>query len=90
VWPATPSARGVEGSPEDYRERASPMTMEDALLFIDTNIYLDLYHLPEGKPILDYLVEQGAHVFVTQRVVEEVKRQKIKAVATLLVSPGFA
>jgi len=64
------------------------MATEDALLFIDANKYLDLYRVAEGKPILDYLVEQASHVFVTQRVVDEVKRQKIKAAATFLGGLG--
>jgi hypothetical protein len=62
------------------------MTTEDALLFIDTNKYLDLYRVMNGKPILEFLSEQADHIFVTQRVVEEVKRQKIKVVASYLKS----
>jgi hypothetical protein len=62
------------------------MTTEDALLFIDTNKYLDLYRVMNGKPILEFLSELAGHIFVTQRVVEEVKRQKIKVVASYLGS----
>jgi len=49
----------------------------DALLFIDTNQYLQLYGLVAGKKLLDFLEEQRAHIFITTQVVDEVIRNKL-------------
>jgi hypothetical protein len=51
------------------------------LLFIDANKYLDLYRTMTGKKLLDPLGEQAAHIFVTQQVVEEVQRNKVRVAA---------
>jgi hypothetical protein len=59
------------------------MPIDDALLFIDANKYLDLYRTVHGKKLLAPLGEQADHIFVTQQVVEEVHRNKI------LVAAGF-
>jgi hypothetical protein len=59
------------------------MPAHDALLFIDANRYLDLYRIPEGKKLLALLVEQAAHIFVTQQVVNEVQRNKVVAAVDL-------
>jgi hypothetical protein len=60
------------------------MTTDDALLFIDANIYLDLYRTVTGKHLLASLSQQTEHIFVTQQVVDEVKRQKLEVAAKFL------
>jgi hypothetical protein len=60
------------------------MTTEDALLFIDANRYLELYRTASGKHLLALLLEQTEHIFVTQQVVDEVKRRKIEVAADFL------
>jgi hypothetical protein len=60
------------------------MTTDDALLFIDANKYLDLYRTKTGRLNLAALSEQAAHIFVTQKVVDEVKRNKIKVTVEFL------
>ena len=65
------------------------MTIDDALLFIDTQIYLDLYRIPSGKRLLAPLSEQSERIFVTQQVVDEVTRNKIEA-AYILLSKQFS
>jgi hypothetical protein len=54
------------------------------LLFIDANKYLDLYRTKTGKLNLAALSQQANHIFVTQKVVDEVKRNKIKETASFL------
>jgi hypothetical protein len=61
------------------------MPANDALLFIDANIYLDLYRKDKGKKLLAPLVEQVDYIFVTQQVVEEVQRNKISVAAEFLL-----
>jgi PIN domain len=60
------------------------MMIDDALLFIDANKYLDLYRTKTGKLNLAALSQQAGHIFVTQRIVDEVKRNKIKETAGFL------
>jgi hypothetical protein len=60
------------------------MTTDDALLFIDANKYLDLYRTKTGKLNLAALSQQADNIFVTQKVVDEVKRNKIKETALFL------
>jgi hypothetical protein len=60
------------------------MTTDHALLFIDANKYLDLYRTKTGKLSLAALSQQADHIFVTQKVVDEVKRNKIKETAGFL------
>jgi hypothetical protein len=60
------------------------MPANDALLFIDANIYLDLYRRDQGKRLLAPLVEQVDYIFVTQQVVGEVQRNKIAVAAEFL------
>jgi hypothetical protein len=62
------------------------MTTDDALLFIDANKYLDLYRLPAGRFSLAAIREQADHIFVTQKVVDEVKRNTIKETANFLTN----
>jgi hypothetical protein len=62
------------------------MTSEDALLFVDANRYLELYRTATGRHLLASLSEQTAHIFVTQQVVDEVKRRKIEVTARFLIS----
>lgn len=60
------------------------MSVDDALLFIDANKYLDLYRTIHGKNQLDALAEQADNIFVTRQVVEEVQRNKINEAADFL------
>jgi hypothetical protein len=60
------------------------MTTDDALLFIDANIYLELYRIVSGKSLLAPLSAQTQHIFVTQQIVDEVKRRKIDVAAEFL------
>ena len=60
------------------------MPAEDAMLFIDANKFLDLYRTDTGKKLLAPLGEQVEHIFVTQRVVDEVQRNKIQVAADYL------
>ncbi|MBW3586783.1 MAG: DUF4935 domain-containing protein, partial [Cyanobacteria bacterium 0813] len=60
------------------------MPVNDSLLFIDTNKYLDLYRTDKGKKLLVPLKEQADHIFVTQQVVNEVQRNKLVVAADFL------
>lgn len=60
------------------------MSVDDALLFIDANKYLDLYRTIRGKTQLAALAEQADNIFVTRQVVEEVQRNKINEAADFL------
>jgi hypothetical protein len=62
------------------------MPIDNALLFIDANKYLDLYRTKTGKLYLDALSQQADHIFVTKTVVDEVKRHKIKETAWFLTN----
>lgn len=55
--------------------------MNDFLLFIDANKYLDLYRIEKGKVLLKPLLEQKDHIFVTQQICNEVQRNKISVAA---------
>lgn len=59
------------------------MSVRD-VLFIDANQYLDLYRLPEGKKLLTQLHQRQGHIFVTEQVVDEVNRNKVKITAAFL------
>jgi hypothetical protein len=61
------------------------MLANDSLLFIDSNKYLDLYRMgKKGKKLLKQLEQQVDHIFVTQQVVREVQRNKIRVAADFL------
>jgi len=62
------------------------MTTDNAFLFIDANKYLDLYRLPAGRFRLAGIHEQADHIFVTQKVVDEVKRNTIKEIVDYLTN----
>jgi hypothetical protein len=51
--------------------------MDDALLFIDANRYLDIYRIPKEKRLLAMIKEQQEHIFITKQVVDEVERNKL-------------
>lgn len=55
-----------------------PMSADDALLFIDANKFLDLYQTDKGTKVLAPLGEQVDYIFVTQQVVSEVQRNKVR------------
>ncbi|WP_338438742.1 PIN domain-containing protein [Synechococcus elongatus] len=54
------------------------MSKNDFLLLIDSNQYLELYRQDKVKKILSMLEEQSSHIFVTQHIVDEVKRNRVK------------
>src|SRR5690554_5026119 len=60
------------------------MSEIDAVLLIDANKYLDLYRTDKGRKLLAPLSEQASHIFVTQQIVDEVQRNKLRAAADLL------
>lgn len=60
------------------------MPADDSLLFIDSNKYLDLYRIDQGKKLLAPLAEQIDYIFITQQVVTEVQRNKILVAADFL------
>ena len=60
------------------------MSVNDSLLFIDTNKYLDLYRIDKGKELLTPLKEQADYIFVTKQVVNEVQRNKMVVAADFL------
>jgi hypothetical protein len=60
------------------------MDKVDALIFIDTNQYLDLYRVVEGKKLLGLLQEQRDYIFVTEQVIKEVQSIKLKTAADFL------
>lgn len=47
-------------------------------IFIDANQYLTLYTVIKGKRLLDALIEQKDHIFVTAQIVDEVQRRKLQ------------
>ena len=60
------------------------MAADDALLFIDSNKYLDLYRTDKGKKLLAPLGEQIKHIFIPKQVVGEVQRNKVQVAADFL------
>ncbi|REH40325.1 hypothetical protein DFR26_0525 [Paraperlucidibaca baekdonensis] len=56
----------------------------DAVLLIDANKYLDLYRTDKGRKLLAPLAEQAPHIFITQQIVDEVQRNKLRAAADFL------
>lgn len=57
---------------------------EDALLFIDANIYLDLYERAYRPLVLSQLAELSTIIFSTQQVVDEVRRRKNQVAANAI------
>jgi hypothetical protein len=53
------------------------MIAPDAVVFIDTQQYVDLYRIASGKDLLAPLQEQKDHIFVTEQLVSEVNRHKL-------------
>lgn len=60
------------------------MASVKGILFIDANQYLDLYQRVEGKKVLPALQEQQDYIFVTEQVVDEVRRNKVQVAARFL------
>lgn len=60
------------------------MASVKGILFIDANQYLDLYQRVEGKKVLPAIQEQRDHIFVTEQVVHEVRRNKVQVAARFL------
>jgi hypothetical protein len=55
------------------------------MLFIDTQQYLDLYRMPDGKKLLKPLAAVKGKVFVTAQIVDEVARRKLEVARDWLV-----
>ncbi len=60
------------------------MKNSGAVVFIDANLYLDLYEVTEGKKLLAPLKEQQDYIFITVQVVQEVQRRKLEVAAGFL------
>jgi len=56
------------------------------MIFIDANKYLYLYKAVIGKKLLPALQAQKDHIFITQQIVEEVSRNKVRCAADLLAT----
>jgi len=54
------------------------MAAENSLLFIDSNIYLDLYQNPQDQGVLGNLASLSTRIFSTRQVADEVRRNKRK------------
>jgi hypothetical protein len=55
-----------------------------AAVFIDANQYLDLFQMVSGKKLLEGLLDQQDHIFVTTQVVDEVYRNKLNITARFM------
>ena len=53
----------MENNPKMDKKKVST---SDSLLFIDANLYLDLYRMDSGKKLLSQLVEYKRNIFTTQ------------------------
>ena len=54
------------------------MASDDAVVFIDTQLYIDLYRTESGKDLLALLQEQKDYIFITEQIVNEVNRNKLQ------------
>ena len=54
------------------------MVSEDAVVFIDCQLYIDLYRTESGKELLALLQEEIDHIFITEQIVNEVNRHKLQ------------
>jgi len=54
------------------------MASDDAVVFIDTQLYIDLYRTKSGKDLLALLQEEKDHIFITEQIVNEVNRHKLQ------------
>ena len=54
------------------------MASDDAVVFIDTPLYIDLYRTESGKDLLALLQEQQDYIFITEQIVNEVNRNKLQ------------
>jgi hypothetical protein len=54
------------------------------MLLIDSNQYLNLYKTPRGKQLLAPLKEVKDHIFSTQQIADEVRRNKLRIAGTFL------
>jgi hypothetical protein len=54
------------------------MASDDAVVFIDTQLYIDLYRTESGKDLLALLEEEKDHIFITEQIVNEVDRHKLQ------------
>jgi len=53
------------------------MSAEDAVVFIDAQLYIDLFRTESGKELLQPLQQVKDHIFITEQVVNEVNRHKL-------------
>jgi hypothetical protein len=58
----------------------------NVLLFIDANQYLRLFGLNGGKKLFAPLEGQAKHIFITQQIVDEVDRNKVKVAGDFFLS----
>jgi PIN domain len=55
------------------------MSAENAVIVIDSQLYIDLYRTKTGKELLGALQQVKAHIFITEQIVNEVNRNKLQA-----------
>jgi PIN domain len=53
------------------------MASDDNVIFIDSQLYIDLFRTDSGKDLLALLEEQRDHIFITEQIVNEVNRHKL-------------
>ena len=53
------------------------MLAEDAVVFIDAQLYIDLYRTKSGKELLEALHQVKDHIFITNQIVNEVNKHKL-------------
>jgi hypothetical protein len=56
------------------------------MLFIDANQYLNLFRMDSGKKLLAALEEQDKYIFVTEQIVNEVERNKVRVAVSFLAT----
>jgi hypothetical protein len=56
------------------------------MLFIDANQYLNLFRMDSGKKLLAALEEQDKYIFVTEQIVNEVGRNKVRVAASFMAT----
>jgi len=64
-----------------YHARQMMVETGNALIFIDSTHYLQIYRLANGPKLLKAIKEQQKHIFITRQVVNEVRRNKLMEAA---------
>jgi hypothetical protein len=67
----------IRSIPAKLPTNLAEQSKQQGFIFIDANQYLTLYRVIKGKKLLEALIEQRDHIFVTQQIVDEVQRNKL-------------